>query len=393
MRKQVYLSRVLVIFLCIVCLLSGCGKEDLDSVADNSTRKAHIEQEDLEKAIEIDLTVNAYAEQLLQQELTLCGDTYIAETDSCCNVFECQRNRDNWFYCESYSPFGLDYTYCNKIYQYQVATGETSLLYETWDAGWLNELEASEEYLYWVEYINQEDKRMYQVMQCKIATKEVTCIASRDGSIVGELCLAVSDKYLTWYDDYLDGTVDIVVYDIAQQTFLTVPSAGAFKYMPYEVMGITDDGITFFSKDAEGIVSVNRYQLESGEIYSVQLKFLKSYDKLAGCFSNDQYIGWFTEYSFGTYYFYSMETGEIYRLNAEGNLILFHVLLTDYLYINERIANRIYCYDFETKKVKYQDMKEQYALQLHSYDNQSIYTKAYNFNNSDATLFKSEWTK
>lgn len=283
MRKLQLLKSMALIIVFAVCMTVGCGKMDT-TVSD---KEKYVILESLDAAEEISLLTNARPEQLFQQELMLEKSVYLGEPEDYCHRSECKRNSDCWFYTELYTRNGMDSTYCDKIYQYDSSKQEATLLYETMEANWLNELEVSEDYIYWVEYIYEEDKLSYRVMQCELAAGESTCIATRDGELVGELCLATSDKYLTWYDDYLDGTVELVIYDIQDQSFLSVPDKVVFKYMPYTNLTPIDDGITFFSKNEEGGVCINRYEPAAEELYTLELQYLKSIDDMAGCFSND----------------------------------------------------------------------------------------------------------
>lgn len=56
---------------------------------------------------------------------------------------------------------------------------------------------------------------------------------------------------------------------------------------------------------------------------------------------------------------------------------LFHVMLADELYVNERSTNRICHYDFEEGYATYQDLGEQYALHFYSVGGQRVYMETY----------------
>lgn len=422
MKKTLLWKRILPIILCALFFTAGCGTGDVPDAAGNTVTQESTGTVDLsgeeegagttdtsgaegntntadgsgageiveqqpdytvlkstDGAIELSLH-EALQEELFVQEFTLESEIYLGEPDDYCHRSEFRRNSNSWFYTEDYSVQGLQSSYCNKIYQYHIASGETTLLYETRDVNWLNELEVSEDYLYWVEYIYDEELNLsYHVMQWDLSAGKSSCIATRDAARVGELCLATSHKYLTWYDDYLNGTTEPVIFDIAKQSFVTVPNGGAFKYMPYSILTPMDDGVSFFTRNEEGKVCINRYVPATEEMFTLELQYLKSTDKMAECFSNDRYIGWITEYSQGIYYLYDRDTGRLYSLNAGGKLDVFDLLLTDEdkVYIDERTTGRFYCCDMDDGNVTYQEIDGEYALYFDTVDGRNVCTSIY----------------
>lgn len=291
-------------------------------------------------------------------------------------ISECVRNKNDIFFVRSYGEDGAQFYYLNQIYCSDLKHNQEVLLYET-DAVWLNEFLANDTNLYWVEYVFSKEKGDfdYNVMQYDLSTEEVTCIANRNAVESEEICLAASDEYVAWYDSYWNGSVQIIIYDIKKQEIQTIQDANIKKFMPYERLNIVDDYITFFSQDVEGWIYINRYNLNTYEKNVLLLGKKEDYKKLAACFSNSKYIGWLTEYSYGTYYFYNIETGNLYSLSQSDEMRVFSGWLSDYLYINESQSGCVYVYDFDTEETYYQKIEQGAALSLKSYGDELLHMK------------------
>lgn len=292
-------------------------------------------------------------------------------------ISECARNEKDIFYVKSYGKEGAQFYYLNQIYHYDADQKEDVLLYETSDAVWLNEFFANNTYLYWVEYVYVEEKGNYDynVMQYNLSTEEIACIASRNEAESDEICLAVSNEYVTWYDGYQNENIKIIIYDVARQEIQSIQDATIQRYMPYERLNIVDGGITFFSQDAEEKVYINRYNLETQKTDILLLGNKNDFDQLAACFSNEEFIGWLTEYSYGTYYFYNIKSGELYSLSQSDDMRIFSGWLSKYFYVNDSVSGRVYAYDFESGETYYQNIEQGSALSLRPYGENLLYMK------------------
>ncbi len=252
----------------------------------------------------------------------------------------CRRNEESGFYSVSYGEDMAQFTFLNQIYRVDPETEHREMLYETREAYWLNEFEVNNNFLYWVEYVWTDSEQirygtLYRVMQYELATGEVSCIAERSDEEVFEICLAASERYVTWYDDYEDGRTEIAVYDIEKQELYTLP--GVKKFSAFARLDIVDGGITYFSEDEEGNISVNRYVLDTKKTNVLLLGKAKDFEKPLNCFSTDRYLGWKTDCGAvrgDRYYFYDMENGALYSVCEEKGRNVFSHWLSDYLYLN-----------------------------------------------------------
>lgn len=359
-------------------LLGGCGVSTEKVEYTKAQEWLNENPIDISQAIDIPLNTNGKElSDLLHMDCCIERSGVEEEADTYVEIGECARNEKDIFYVRSYGKAEAQYYYLNQIYRYDSNAKEDILLYETSEAVWLNEFLASNTYLYWIEYINtgETSNYDYNVMQYDLSTEEVNCIASRNAAESDEICLAVSDEYVTWYDGYQNKNIKIVVYDVARQELQMIEDASLYRFMPYERLNVVDGGVTYFSKDAEGRVFINRYNLKTHQKDILFLGEMSVDNKLAACFSNEEYIGWLTEYSYGTYYFYHMETGKLYSLKQSDEIRVFSGVLSDCLYINDSINERVYVYNLETEEGYYQDIEQGYALSLKPYGENRLYTK------------------
>lgn len=400
MKAHIFILRYS--FILMMFLLGGCGvmsdketnqtmkhsQEEILNATENV--ESYIDKEnfdmqnmlndrplDVSDATEISLNKNAKeSSDLLCVDFEIDKGNVDTEAETYVEISECVRNKNDIFYVRSYGEEGAQFYYLNRIYCSDLKHNKEVLLYET-DAVWLNEFLATDMNLYWVEYVFSEEKGDfdYNVMQYNLSTEVVTCIASRNAVESEEICLAVSNDYVAWYDSYWDGRVQIIIFDIEKQEIQNIQDANIKKFMPYERLNIVDDYITFFSQDEEGWIYINRYNLNTYEKDVLLLGKKEDYKKLAACFSDSKYIGWLTEYSYGTYYFYNIETGNLYSLSQSDEMRVFSGWLSDYLFINESQSGCVYVYDFDTKETYYQNITQGTALSLRSYGDYHLYMK------------------
>ena len=237
------------------------------------------------------------------------------------NVSESVGNGKEFFYIKSYSEEMAQFSYLNQIYRYDPEQDQSVLLYETEEAIWVNEPVAASDSIYWVEYLPEEGNMVYNVMRLGLDTGDAKCIAERNDS--AEICLSASDEYVTWLDRTPDGdSAEIVVYDIEKQEFLPIEEDVRVSE-PYDRLDIVEGGITYFSEDEAGKLYINRYDLAAKEKEVLLLGDRKDYDRLAGCFSDSEYIGWFEQYSWGPYYLYHKESGTLYRMEPPKGMSVF----------------------------------------------------------------------
>lgn len=307
-KKAVF---VLMIAGAIFSFLAGCtAAEDAGAFAGKVTQ-LNDSPIDLAGATEITLAPEEKVQTgLLQESFSVVKGG--SDEKTYFTVDSCRRNEDGGFYQVSYSENMAQFSCLNRIYHVDLETGDRALLYETEEAYWLNEFEAGHDFLYWVEYIwaeaeEQECGTTYRVIQYELATGEVKCIAERSAEEFFDICLAVSEQYVTWYDDDNNGRADIVLYDVKKQEFCVL--TGAKKFSRYERPDIVDGGITYFSEDEEG-----------------------------------KYIGWLTDYDYlkSVYYFYDMETGNLHSFRESEEMNVFSMRLSDYLYFNSSDQDGIY---------------------------------------------------
>lgn len=292
-------------------------------------------------------------------------------------ISECARNEKDIFYVKTYAEDGAQYSYQNEIWQYEADKEENTLLYETTEAVWLNEFCANNTHLYWVEYVYEEGAAdfEYRVTQYDLTTGEAVCIADRNAADSEEICLAVSDRYLTWYDSARNGESRIAVYDVGKQEMQPVEFSDAGKLMPYGRLTVTEDSITFFSQDEEKRLFINRYHLDTQKAEVLFLGKASDFAKPAACFSGGDYIGWLTEYSYGTYYFYNITDGKLYSLKQSDGMRVFSSVLSDYLYLNESDSGCVLLYDFDTKETYCQKITQGQGLSLRSYGERLLYMR------------------
>ncbi len=279
-------------------------------------------------------------------------------------------NEEYGFYYRSYIEDMAQYDAGYAIYSYDLRSGESAVLHEIWDAIWVNEMHVSGNYMYWVEYRSGVQGNCYQIMQFVLDTKELKCIAEYNEETM-EPCLAVSANYVTWYEEDEEGEAKLVVWNIQRQVLEIIDTVDidektpVTKFMPWERLEIVDDYVTFFTQDKDGNVYVNRYQLHSGlrDIMSIGDK--KNYKKVAGCFSNEEYIGWFTEYSVGTVYFYNIKEKQLSKLSLTATNPIFSFALYDKLYINT--GREIYIYDISSASTHKYDLNGS-GLQFEQYE-------------------------
>lgn len=267
------------------------------------------------------------------------------------------KNSKSAFYISSYSEQMAQFSYRSEIYCYDFEEKIHTMIYSTKEAVWVNELKAGDRFLIWQEWIPNDTDIAFVIKSYDCETGETECIAVVETNVA----LCMSDKYVTWYESNRDtGGIALAIYDFDKKKLNYLAEDNIALFMPHERAFIVDDGITYFTVGKDNKVCVKRYNMATEKIFSVALE---DNEKLAGCFSNSEYIGWFTEYTHGCYFLYNMKDGKTYRFNSDGNMEIFDIFLADKLYINERMSNRIYSYDMNTSEALYQELPDDnYAL-------------------------------
>lgn len=347
-----------------VFILGSCSSPGNIPIAEeNEYTQLQLNQQpiNISEAVEIVLDWNPKEKtDLLMEVFSIDDGETDAEAGTYFEILECTKNQKDTFYTKCYSEIMAQFSYFNQVYQYNAEQDQSILLYETADAIWVNELVAADNTVYWVEYNKYENGKsgiMYRVMQFNLGTGEVQCIASRDSDEAGELCLAISEQYVTWYDFYRDDKKAIIsIYDIKNQEIISIED-GVQLFAPYERLDVVDGAITYFTEDEEENLYINRYDISSTKKDILWLGEKKDYKKLSGCFSDSEYIGWFEEYGWGPYYFYNMESGVLYCLHPPKGMSVFSQWVSEgCLYVNESLDDRIYVYDFVSGDVLYQNL-------------------------------------
>lgn len=364
-------------------LLGGCSSsEDVSIAAGNENMLRYLNEQpiNVSEAVQIYLNTNQKEKNdLLREDFSISSGEMDVEAGTYFEILECTRNKQDIFYTKCYSESMAQFSYYNQVYRYDTEQDKSILLYETANAYWLNELVAADEYIYWVEYIYkiEEESSFYQVMQFDLSTEEVKCIASRNATETGEICTAISEHYMTWYDYYSNDEVVISVFDIKNQELMNIEDEGLRLSAPYERLYVVDDGITYFSEDETGNIYINRYNLSTKEKEVLFLGVKGDFNKLAGCFSNSKFIGWFEEYSVGPYYFFNIDSGVLYCLDPPSGMNVFSAWATsDFLFVNDSQNHCVYVYDFGSKETYYQVIPQKGAgLGIRQYEDGAPYMK------------------
>ncbi|MBD5527406.1 MAG: hypothetical protein HDR02_03230 [Lachnospiraceae bacterium] len=380
----------LLFLIFLLCGLSGCGRA---ATAQNQeehriTDISSIEAETLSMAGNI------------QEIGTLKGDEFIlADADVFARHVEnvgpgnhtelelVIRNADSAFYQIVYAEDMAQYSYRNQIYMRPLGKDEDTLLYDTSDAYWLNEICANDTYLYWVEYVSSTTsdgiENYIKVMQCRLDNGDISCIAERKSSEYYEICLAVSDRFLTWYDIHMhDTAVELVVFDIEKQEFQErtdtdddIQGLAVTLYNPYVVLKTTENCITYFMQDDQEQLYIRREDLHTGATDTFLLGKTKPYYKIAACYSDSRYIGWYTDYGDrGDYYFYDTVSEKLYLWNVKKDdmYVFSNFFCRGKLYFNNTNDHNVYVWDLSTGQVYRQSFGED-AYWIRSYGDNLLY--------------------
>lgn len=334
--KELYFFRRILIFVSLLVFgLTGCAAQEASGEV---VRQLNDEPIDCAEATELKVFQEEEAwDELLRESFSEKKEGSDGSAHYVVDV--CRRNEESGFYSVSYEEDMAQFAFLNQIYRVDLATEDREMLYETGEAYWLNEFEVNNNFLYWVEYVWTDTEEgsygtLYRVMQYELATGEVSCIAERSAEEVFEICLAASERYVIWYDDYLDGRKEIAVYDIEGQELYTLPGVKKFSASRLDIV---DGGITWFSEDEEGNISVNRYIPDTQKTDVLLLGKWKDPEKLLSCFSTDRYLGWQMDCGAARgdiFYFYDMESGALYSVCENQGTKIFSDWLSDYLYLN-----------------------------------------------------------
>lgn len=328
---------------------------------------------DLSKAIEISLDQNATeVSSLLEEDFSLMAneETVDEEKGIYSGINTCVMNREYAFYIKVYYELMAQHEFMSEIYSYNMEWDKAlsphqsamrqrpQLLYQTAEGVWLNELQANDQYLFWVEYGHEDGQT--KVCQYELETGEFTYIAACEW---GEN-LSVSETYVIWYDRLDDGSTEIRIYDIRTQNFKEIATRAPGDILSGTRVDLTENGIAYFSQDEEGNIYVNRYDLGTQETYTLLLGPEKVSEKLTDCFSNAGYIVWSTlktdrAHGSDTYYFYNMKSGELYRWNGSGEMYATCTCTSRFFSVLDLENKRIFVYDLQNKHTLYQDLDKE----------------------------------
>lgn len=352
------------------------GAEGLDGTEspDNGTSSEENHQNaqflDLSKAIEISLDQNATEISMLLKEdfsWKISEETVDEEKGIYSGIRECVINREYAFYIKGYYELMAQNDFMSEIYSYDLEWDKAlsphhsamrqkpQLLYQTAEGVSLIELQANDRYLYWVE--DDHENGQTKVCQYELETGDLTCIAASQWGP----SLSVSNAYVTWYDHLDDGSDEIAIYDIGAQSFKKMTARAPGEILSGARVDLTDNGIAYFSKDEEGNIYVNRYDLDTEEIFTLPLGPERASEKLTNCFSNSDYIMWSMRKagqadSQAAYYFYNMKSGDLYQWNEFGEMYATCKCTSRFLCVLDSENERIFVYDFQNKQTYYQDM-------------------------------------
>ena len=381
----------LLFFVLLLCGLSGCSRaaaapgQEEHRMTDISSAEA----ETLSMAGNIQET-----ETLKEDRIILTDEDIFARhvesvpSGSYTSLDTVIRNTDRIFFQISYSENMAQYTYRNQLYMRSFGQDEDTLLYDTSNAYWLNEICANDTYLYWVEYVSSTTsdgiENYIKVMQCRLDNGDISCIAERDGTEFSEICLEVSDRFLTWYDIHMhDSVVELVVFDIEKQEFQErIDTESDYQgltvtlYNPYVGLKITENCVTYFMQDDQEQLYIRREDLDTGTTDTFLLGKIKPYHQIAACYSDSRYIGWYTDYGErGDYYFYDTDSEKLYLWNVkkDGMYVFSSYFCRGKLYFNNTDDHNIYVWDLSTGQVHCQNFGED-AYWIRSYgDNNLLY--------------------
>ena len=349
------------------------GTEGPGNQTSSEDNQQNVQFLDLSKAIEISLNENATEMSMLLKEVfSLTGNEELVdeENEIYSGISECAMNGEYAFYVKGYYKLMAQYDFMSEIYSYNLEWDkalsphqsamqqEPKLLYKTAEGVSLIELQANDRYLYWVE--DDHENGQTKVCQYELETGDFTCIAvSQWGP-----SLSISNKYVTWYDHLDDGSDEIVIYDIEAQSFKKITARVPGEILSGARVDLTENGIAYFSRDEEGNIYVNRYDLDTEEIFTLPLGPERASERLTNCFSNSDYIVWSKRKAGqadgrAAYYFYNMKSGDLYQWNESGEMYATCKCTSRFLCVLDSENERIFVYDFLNKQTCYQDMDEE----------------------------------
>ena len=376
MKPKGIVIKSIIAILMLLCACSN-GKTDTEemSLPTFGTQNAINQEEgcDLEmfapqidKAISLNGTEGFQQTDIINVEpyYTTSGKQY-SGTDSTSGlswgISQCIFNGKNYYLLKEYSEPMAQFCQRYEILEVDPKTKAHSIIVEKPDVYWLNEFFACGKYLYWVEYHNQiegaegENYPVYRIVQYDLETKREKLLGERDGRRYDEICLAVDENYVTWYDSLWDektkeGTHSLIIYNVKNQEFADTPeSIKVQKYAAFERLPVYDQGITFFSENEEGDLIVRRMELDTGKLTDLMIGVGPNGRKAVSCFSTKKYIGWLTEYGTGTYYIYLIQSAKLYAINAQD--VFSKYCTGDKLYVCDSDKKYMECYDFSNTSV------------------------------------------
>lgn len=265
-----------------------------------------------------------------------------------------RRNSTHIAYVENYWEDGAQSPWKYQVWLMDIQTKEKAMLHEIADIYLLNELYMNEQYAYWVEHVIEGEQMLYFLKQCSLSTGDIIVIAKRDDAEAEPFSLWVSENYVTWMESNTSGNTKLMVFDVKKQEYINLDNIEAVRFMPYARLTVVENGITYFSTDEENVLYINRYNLEDSTTKSVKiddLTKLMNTEKVAECFSNGRYIGWFTEYVRGTYYIYDTQSEKQYCL--EGLNAFIELIWVDEMLFYNREDNKLAVFDLEKGSFTY----------------------------------------
>lgn len=334
-------------------LLNGCGEQKNDySIASDlsltSSMSSSVSQDDSE-VMKREISFDTAEETCSLEEIFSIAKLEVGENENeLVTISDCTKNNSQVIYLKYFSERGAQYGHYFQICSYNLMNEETELLYETDKAFHVNELYANDEYLYWVEYIADEEKDdvIYRIQQYRLDTGETVALADRLAGESTEICLSVSDKYVTWYDSLEENEVTPIIYDCGRQQTIELPEEKYVRFTPYVRLSIVDNATAFFV-ERENTVFLCHYDLNTGNTVDLPIGDTKKI-ALAGCCSDAEHMAWFTDYTDGEYYYYGIKDAVLYQLPDSDSI--FSQWVDDYLYLYDARRKKICVYDFDTDR-------------------------------------------
>lgn len=351
-----------VLFSIMLCFtLSGCSIQDKTSEISINVKDA------------IELDFSNVAEMDLCKEIAELPSSYIDEkTKDEVNTEQYGINSKSIYNINLYYESMSQFSYQAELYCYDRVNQSRKMIYRSESVTNMNELEVNEDYVTWIEYIPDGDYIDYNFMVLDCDTNQIENIGVLSSQQFDEVCLSISDQYLTWYETKTDSTkTRIGMYDFKTKKTDYIEDSHMTLYYPYRCARISDQGFTYFTEEDETIY-VNRYNLNTKKRYRINIG---SENYLVDCFSSEDYIGWYTDYNRGTYYIYDRNENILYKYHNSINLTIMDKNISDKFYFTASGTPNLYCYDFKTATTYVDELETQPSWFIRTEnDNMYFYT-------------------